>query len=78
MHDGKRVLECLKKATNTAKQCMDSSVQAQLLVEILNHCIYFHEKNNEQVRYVFVMLNLISIFFIVRLAYRSSIYYVVL
>ncbi|KAG8195012.1 hypothetical protein JTE90_008184 [Oedothorax gibbosus] len=49
MHDGKRVLECLKKATNTAKQCMDSSVQAQLLVEILNHCIYFHEKNNEQV-----------------------------
>ncbi|XP_035219930.1 vacuolar protein sorting-associated protein 35-like isoform X2 [Stegodyphus dumicola] len=50
MHDGKRVLECLKKATNTAKQCMDSSVQAQLLVEILNHCIYFHEKNNDQIQ----------------------------
>ncbi|KAF8770166.1 Vacuolar protein sorting-associated protein like [Argiope bruennichi] len=49
MHDGKRVLECLKKATNTAKQCMDSSAQAQLLVEILNHCIYFQEKNNDQV-----------------------------
>ncbi|GIY05603.1 vacuolar protein sorting-associated protein 35 [Caerostris extrusa] len=50
MHDGKRVLECLKKATNTAKQCMDSSAQAQLLVEILNHSIYFKEKNNDQVQ----------------------------
>lgn len=47
VQDGKRVTECLKRGSRTAMQCMDSSVQVQLLVEILNHYIYFYEKNNE-------------------------------
>ncbi len=49
MHDGKRVMECLKKGLRIANQCMDNSVQVQLFVEILNHYVYFFEKGNEQV-----------------------------
>ena len=49
MRDGKRVLECLKKALRIANQCMDSAVQVQLFVEILNHYIFFYEKGNDQV-----------------------------
>lgn len=49
MHDGKRVMECLKKGLRIASQCMDSSVQVQLFVEVLNHYIYFFEKGNDQV-----------------------------
>ncbi|KAJ8963339.1 hypothetical protein NQ318_018811 [Aromia moschata] len=48
-HDGKRVVECLKKGLRIAKQCMDISVQVQLFVELLNHYIYFFEKGNDQV-----------------------------
>ena len=50
MRDGKRVMECLKKSLRIANQCMDSSVQVQLFVEILNHYIYFYEKGNDQVK----------------------------
>lgn len=32
LRDGKRVVECLKKALKTANQCMDQSVQVQLFV----------------------------------------------
>jgi len=49
MNDGKRVLECLKKSLRIANQCMDSSVQVQLFVEILDHYIYVYEKGNDQV-----------------------------
>jgi vacuolar protein sorting-associated protein 35 len=49
MHDGKRVLECLKKGVRIGNQCMDPSVQVQLFVELLNHYIYFYEKDNNQV-----------------------------
>lgn len=49
LHDGKRVLECLKKGLRIANQCMDPSVQVQLFVELLNHYIHFYEKGNEQV-----------------------------
>ena len=45
----KRVLECLKKAGRIAQQCMDTSVQVQLLVELLNTYILFYEKGNDQV-----------------------------
>ncbi|KAJ8963966.1 hypothetical protein NQ314_005225 [Rhamnusium bicolor] len=48
-HDGKRVVECLKKGLRIAKQCMDICVQVQLFVELLNHYIYFFEKGNDQV-----------------------------
>lgn len=50
MHDGKRVIECLKKGLRIATQCMDSSVQVQLFVELLNYYIYFFEKGNEQIK----------------------------
>ena len=43
------MLECLKKAGRIAQQCMDTSVQVQLLVELLNTYILFYEKGNEQV-----------------------------
>lgn len=50
MHDSKRVVECLKKGLRIATQCMDSSVQVQLFVELLNYYIYFYEKGNEQIK----------------------------
>ena len=49
MHDVKRTTDCLKKGVKIANQCMDSSVQVQLFVEVLNHYIYFYEKGCEQV-----------------------------
>ena len=52
IHDGKRVLECLKKGLRIANQCMDSSVQVQLFVEILDHYIFVYEKGNDQVNRV--------------------------
>ncbi|XP_061321107.1 vacuolar protein sorting-associated protein 35-like isoform X4 [Pezoporus flaviventris] len=49
LHGGKRVMECLKKALKIANQCMDSSLQVQLFIEILNRYIYFYEKENDAV-----------------------------
>ncbi|XP_012265387.1 vacuolar protein sorting-associated protein 35 isoform X4 [Athalia rosae] len=46
MQDGNKVLDCLKKGIRIASQCMDTSVQVQLFVELLNHYIYFYEKGN--------------------------------
>lgn len=54
MQDGNKVLDCLKKGIRIASQCMDTSVQVQLYVELLNHYIYFYEKAN-------VAVNIISI-----------------
>ena len=56
MHDGKRVMECLKKGLRIANQCMDNSVQVQLFVEVLNHYIYFYEKGNDQVNIALVLI----------------------
>lgn len=47
--DGKRVSECLKKSARIANQCMDTSVQAQLLVELINNYMYFYEQNNQEI-----------------------------
>ncbi|XP_015172905.1 PREDICTED: vacuolar protein sorting-associated protein 35 isoform X4 [Polistes dominula] len=49
MHDANKVLDCLKKGIRIASQCMDTSVQVQLYVELLNHYIYFYEKGNTAV-----------------------------
>ncbi|KAK6178405.1 hypothetical protein SNE40_013199 [Patella caerulea] len=49
MKDGKRVSDCLKKGLKIANQCMDSSVQVQLFVELLNNYIYFYEKGCDQI-----------------------------
>ena len=51
LQDSKRVSDCLKKGVKIANQCMDSSVQVQLFVELLNHYIYYYEKGNDQVQY---------------------------
>ncbi|KAK4885950.1 hypothetical protein RN001_002221 [Aquatica leii] len=58
-HDGKRVVECLKKGLRIAKQCMDISVQVQLYVELLNHYIYFYEKGNDQIT-IQILMQVIS------------------
>lgn len=73
IRDGKRVLECLKKSVRISSQCMDSAVQAQLLVELLNHYIFFYEKGNDHI--TVAMLNQVCNFnilitnFIFMLAY---------
>lgn len=51
MQEGSKVLDCLKKGIRIASQCMDTSVQVQLYVELLNHYIYFYEKGNTAVRF---------------------------
>jgi vacuolar protein sorting-associated protein 35 len=45
--DSKRVLECLKKSMKVADSCMDTSVNIQLFVEILNEYLYYFETNPE-------------------------------
>lgn len=47
--DGKRVMECLKKALKIANQCMDPSLQVQLFIEILNRYVCFYERENDAV-----------------------------
>lgn len=46
MRDEKRTLECLKKAARIASQCMDTGVQVQICVELLNHYLYYFERGN--------------------------------
>jgi len=36
MRDEKRTLDCLKKGARIASQCLDTGVQVQLYVELLN------------------------------------------
>lgn len=47
--DSKRVTECLKKALRIASQCMDSTIQVQLFVEVLNRYLYYFEKKADTV-----------------------------
>ncbi|KAK3510241.1 hypothetical protein QTP70_031061 [Hemibagrus guttatus] len=49
IRDGKRVMECLKKALKIANQCMDPSLQVQLFIEILNRYVCFYERENDAV-----------------------------
>ncbi|TTK32044.1 Vacuolar protein sorting-associated protein 35 [Bagarius yarrelli] len=49
IRDGKRVMECLKKALKIANQCMDPSLQVQLFIEILNRYVGFYERENDAV-----------------------------
>lgn len=46
MRDEKRTLECLKKAARIASQCMDTGVQVQICVELLNHYLFYFERGN--------------------------------
>ncbi|CAH3032160.1 unnamed protein product [Pocillopora meandrina] len=47
--DSKRVTECLKKAVRIANQCMDSTIQVQLFVEVLNRYLYYFEQKADTV-----------------------------
>ncbi|XP_055917939.1 vacuolar protein sorting-associated protein 35 [Eupeodes corollae] len=46
MRDEKRTLECLKKGARIASQCLDTGVQVQLYVELLNHYLFYFERGN--------------------------------
>lgn len=46
MRDEKRTLECLKKGARTASQCLDTGVQIQLYVELLNQYLFYFERGN--------------------------------
>jgi len=47
IRDGKKVVDCLKKALKIANQCMDPVVQVQLFNQILNSYILYYEDNNQ-------------------------------
>lgn len=49
LRDAKRVLECLKKGLRVASQCMDPSVQCQLMVELVNSYFYFFSQGNTEI-----------------------------
>ena len=53
----KRVMECLKKALRIANQCMDSTLQVQLFVEILNRYLLYYESGCETVRQTSLLYN---------------------
>lgn len=61
MRDEKRTLECLKKGVRIASQCLDTGVQVQLYVELLNHYLFYFERGNSLI--TVAMLNQVSQFF---------------
>ncbi|KAI9578027.1 vacuolar protein sorting-associated protein 35 [Glossina fuscipes] len=46
MRDEKKTLDCLKKGARIASQCLDTGVQVQLYVELLNHYLFYFERGN--------------------------------
>lgn len=67
MHDDKRTLECLKKGARIASQCLDTGVQVQLYVELLNQYIYYFERGNGMI--TVTMLNQVYIFMLEMVEY---------
>eukprot|EP00095_Tigriopus_kingsejongensis_P002089 maker-scaffold244_size240795-snap-gene-0.16 protein:Tk02089 transcript:maker-scaffold244_size240795-snap-gene-0.16-mRNA-1 annotation:"hypothetical protein CAPTEDRAFT_161426" len=49
LRDEKKVLECLKKGTKVASQCMDVGTKVQLFVELFNKYVYFYEKGHSSI-----------------------------
>nr|SVE87205.1 EOG090X00QE [Daphnia similis] len=49
MRDGKKVLECLRKAGKVATECLDPGVQAQLIVELINVYVHFFHQGNQHI-----------------------------
>lgn len=60
MRDEKRTLECLKKGVRIASQCLDTGVQVQLYVELLNHYLFYFERGNSLI--TVAMLNQVGCF----------------
>ncbi|KAJ3026901.1 UNVERIFIED_CONTAM: Vacuolar protein sorting-associated protein 35 [Siphonaria sp. JEL0065] len=52
--DGKKVLECLQKALKIADSVLETSVNTELFVEILEQYIWFYESGNEYVNVNFL------------------------
>lgn len=58
MRDEKRTLDCLKKGARIASQCLDTGVQVQLYVELLNHYLFYFERGNSLI--TVAMLNQVT------------------
>lgn len=58
MRDGKKVLECLRKAGKVATECLDPGVQAQLIVELVNAYVHFFHQGNQHVSLTYVNVSL--------------------
>lgn len=63
MRDEKRTLECLKKAARIASQCMDTGVQVQICVELLNHYLFYFERGNSLI--TVDLLNQVCFYFVI-------------
>ncbi|KAI8803918.1 vacuolar protein sorting-associated protein 35-domain-containing protein [Cladochytrium replicatum] len=59
---GKRVLECLQKAVKIADSVMDARVNCELFIEILERCVWYFEKKNDQItgKYIVSLIELIQ------------------
>ncbi|KAI9310748.1 vacuolar protein sorting-associated protein 35 [Dichotomocladium elegans] len=59
--NSKRALECLQKALKIADSVMDLVTNVQLFVEVLNRCIFYFEKGNEEItpKYLNSLIDLI-------------------
>ncbi|KAL3230582.1 Vacuolar protein sorting-associated protein 35 [Nakaseomyces bracarensis] len=63
--DGKRVLECLQRALRVSDSIMDSVQSCELMIEILNRCLYYFIHGNEKdthitVKYINGLIELIK------------------
>ena len=56
------MVECLKKSGRIASQCMETGVQVQLLVELVNNYMLFYEKGNTTVSLTVAFLASISLY----------------
>lgn len=52
VRDGKRVLECLQRSLRAADSRMDNVESCELMVEILNVCLYYFVHGDEQTTHV--------------------------
>ncbi|CCH60387.1 hypothetical protein TBLA_0C05900 [Henningerozyma blattae CBS 6284] len=65
-HEGKRVLECLQKSLRTADSIIDNIQSCELMIEILNRCLYYFIHDQEYdthvtVKYINGLIELIKI-----------------
>lgn len=63
--EGKRVLECLQRALRVSDSIMDNVQSCELMIEILNRCLYYFIHGNEQethisVKYINGLIELIK------------------
>mmetsp|Transcript_11276 Transcript_11276/g.32441 ORF Transcript_11276/g.32441 Transcript_11276/m.32441 type:complete len:802 (-) Transcript_11276:509-2914(-) len=60
-HDERRVLECLKRSLRIAYECMSSSMNVHLFVEILDQYLYYFETDNDSTKkYISGLIQLVN------------------